>query len=273
MTTRKVTELRPHADQGRIYGDGHDMDLVESVKKLGVLDPLVITRDNVIISGFRRWSAAKVTKLDTVPVTVFQSDNPLDIREALVHANKYRKKTRYQIACEAQVLLEVEQARARERKREAASRAGQASGASRRGESNVTRPGGEGSEEIGEAVDKVGQAFEPTLSGDTVHRATKVAETIQKLEEEGNQNAAEKLKETMNKQGYKPAYEEVQKNLQTDDSTVQTHVLDFTPADKTLKRLQSMLRDLAGKPGGTEAVQKWCEEHGVKYQLTVDELS
>src|SRR5262245_26096605 len=41
--TRKVGDLKPHPDNHRIYGDGADAELVESIRIKGVLQPLVIT--------------------------------------------------------------------------------------------------------------------------------------------------------------------------------------------------------------------------------------
>ena len=55
---RSTQDLRPHPLNDEIYGDRADSDLVESIKTKGVLNPLLITATNFIISGHRRWAAA-----------------------------------------------------------------------------------------------------------------------------------------------------------------------------------------------------------------------
>ena len=47
-------ELRPHNLNVEIYGnESIDMDLVESIKNKGILEPLVIRDDNIILSGVK----------------------------------------------------------------------------------------------------------------------------------------------------------------------------------------------------------------------------
>lgn len=50
--------LRPHYLNLQIYGEDSHQDLVESIAKVGVLEPLYIRPDMTIISGHRRWRAA-----------------------------------------------------------------------------------------------------------------------------------------------------------------------------------------------------------------------
>ena len=78
---RSTQDLRPHPLNDEIYGDRADSDLVESIKTKGVLNPLLITATNFIISGHRRWAAASAAGLDIVPVVVFGSQDELDIQE------------------------------------------------------------------------------------------------------------------------------------------------------------------------------------------------
>jgi protein gp37/ParB-like chromosome segregation protein Spo0J len=113
---RKTSTLSPHPDNLRIYGDDLDVSLIDSIRVKGVLSPLLITEDGVIISGHRRWRAAKVAKLDVIPVTIFGSNDQLDILDALIESNRQRVKTNEQIGREAKVLLDIERERAKRRK-------------------------------------------------------------------------------------------------------------------------------------------------------------
>src|SRR5262249_41626756 len=113
--TRKVTDLKPHPDNHRIYGDTADAELIESIRSKGVLEPLLITLDNLIVSGHRRWRAAQAAGLADVPVIVFPAADDLAVLEALVESNRQRVKTNEQLGREGRALLEVEKERARRR--------------------------------------------------------------------------------------------------------------------------------------------------------------
>jgi hypothetical protein len=53
-------ELKPHPINKTLYGDEEPDDtLIDSILKNGQLEPIIITKNNVIISGHRRWLALK----------------------------------------------------------------------------------------------------------------------------------------------------------------------------------------------------------------------
>jgi 16S rRNA G966 N2-methylase RsmD len=111
--------LNPHPKNTEIYGDTEaaeelDETFVGSVAENGVLEPLVITRGKKIISGHRRWLAAKATDTDTVPVRYTEFDDELSEREALVEFNRQREKTPGQIVNEFEEMLAIEKQRGRE---------------------------------------------------------------------------------------------------------------------------------------------------------------
>ena len=47
-----------------------DLTLFQSIKEVGIQEPLVITLDNYLLSGHRRISCAKRLRLETVPVRI-----------------------------------------------------------------------------------------------------------------------------------------------------------------------------------------------------------
>ena len=83
-----------------IYGDRADSSLVDSIKKHGILNPILVTRQGYIISGHRRWAAAQACGLDIVPVVYFESGDELAAQEALIESNRQRAKTNEQIGRE-----------------------------------------------------------------------------------------------------------------------------------------------------------------------------
>lgn len=117
---RLPDELDPHPLNGEIYGDRGDLDesFLGSIREQGILEPVVVTPDDTIISGHRRVAAALEVGIGEVPVRVQAYDSERLEREALVHYNRQREKTFSQKMREAEVLEEIERERARERQGE-----------------------------------------------------------------------------------------------------------------------------------------------------------
>lgn len=71
----EIAKIAPNGDQPRQYFDETALqELAESIKSHGVLLPLVVTKAKDgsyrIVAGERRWRAAKLAKLKTVPAIV-----------------------------------------------------------------------------------------------------------------------------------------------------------------------------------------------------------
>ena len=107
------SNLQPHPKNAEIYGDTDDVDdldatFKQSVAEKGVLEPLVVTNGKEIVSGHRRWLAARDAGLDSVPVRYSEFDDDLAEREALIEFNRQREKTPGQIVNEFEEMLEIE---------------------------------------------------------------------------------------------------------------------------------------------------------------------
>lgn len=113
---RQLSDLRENGYNEKIYGVEELSDVfIESIRINGILEPLAIKADGTIMSGHRRWRAAKHLNMETVPVRVVGYDNELDEREAVIIFNKQRVKTFSQKAREAEELEAIEGERARQR--------------------------------------------------------------------------------------------------------------------------------------------------------------
>ena len=114
-------ELQAHEFNQKIYRDAPDDEFLESIKSLGVLEPVLAWDDNgksVVISGHRRMNAARMLKMKEVPVIM--QDEVKDDNSAvrmLILSNRQRDKTNEQRAREYSMLLEVEQRLSLERKK------------------------------------------------------------------------------------------------------------------------------------------------------------
>ena len=94
-------ELKPHPLNRELYEERADPDFVDSIRNLGVREPLIVNSDRVILGGHRRWRAALTLALSKVPCVVQEFDNE---QVALVELNRQRVKTPRERYREAQVL-------------------------------------------------------------------------------------------------------------------------------------------------------------------------
>lgn len=108
-------DLQPHPLNSRIYGDRADDELMWQIDRLGIINPLLITDGRVVISGHRRLDAAKRLGLTTVPTLTAQVEDPLEIEELIIQANKHRHHTNEQMVREYQHLKLIEAKRAERR--------------------------------------------------------------------------------------------------------------------------------------------------------------
>lgn len=91
--------IRPSSDNDSVYrppqvDDTNIETLAESMKEVGVLEPIHVTSDGVIISGHRRYCASGVAGIVDLPVIVegTASDSP-EFLKLLVSHNQQRVKT------------------------------------------------------------------------------------------------------------------------------------------------------------------------------------
>jgi ParB family chromosome partitioning protein len=74
-----IEELRPNRFQPRrAFNDEDQRELVASVKKSGIIQPIVVRKSETgyeIIAGERRWRAAQAAGLKDVPVIIRQADD------------------------------------------------------------------------------------------------------------------------------------------------------------------------------------------------------
>ncbi len=92
--TRLIDQLRSHPLNATIYGEiDADPAFIESIREEGIISPLTVDQDDNIISGHRRWHAARALGLDRVPVVVRAIADPLDATRLLIEANRQREKS------------------------------------------------------------------------------------------------------------------------------------------------------------------------------------
>lgn len=84
----KINELEPNSAQPRKHFDDEKLvQLSESIKQHGIIQPIIVKKDNsryTIIAGERRWRAAKLAGLSKVPVLVKEFTNRQVMEVALI---------------------------------------------------------------------------------------------------------------------------------------------------------------------------------------------
>lgn len=109
--------LRPHPKNEEIYGAVDPGDLVASIRDNGILNPLRVTADGMIICGHRRHAGAEIVGLDDVPVVVSDLTDEIDILNVLLQDNAHsRAKTKKQMSLEVAEIQRVEKVLAARRR-------------------------------------------------------------------------------------------------------------------------------------------------------------
>jgi ParB-like chromosome segregation protein Spo0J len=116
-----IKELRPHPLNEKVYGSPKpDEKLIESIKKVGILQPIVIDRKKRILAGHRRWEACTAIaerwpdKDFRIPATIF-SGSDFQAEQLIIESNRQRVKTPEQKGREFRELKRIEAALAKER--------------------------------------------------------------------------------------------------------------------------------------------------------------
>lgn len=80
MQLIKVSELNPHPQNNYFFDDitgDKWKDILESISRRGVIEPIVITQDKIIVSGHQRVRACKELNIDEVlcEIRIYQDDD------------------------------------------------------------------------------------------------------------------------------------------------------------------------------------------------------
>lgn len=181
-----INLLKPHPLNKKIYGEEDIQELADKIRKSSFIKPLVISQENVIISGHRRHSACLLLQIKEVPYERVNFNNIDEELERLLLENEAREKTTYQKGQEAKLWEELEQKKANIRR--ISSQNNDMALAVR--EKSPTQEKGRVRDIIAE---KVGIG-----SGKTYEKTKFVVNEIDKLKDAGNEKDAEFLVNVLN---------------------------------------------------------------------------
>jgi site-specific DNA-methyltransferase (adenine-specific) len=83
----KIDDVKPYENNPRINDDAVEA-VSKSIKEFGFRQPLVVDVDGVIICGHTRWKAAKLLRLEKVPVHVAKDMTPEQVKAYRIADNK-----------------------------------------------------------------------------------------------------------------------------------------------------------------------------------------
>ncbi|HUY91827.1 MAG TPA: ParB/RepB/Spo0J family partition protein [Pirellulales bacterium] len=98
---RKLDEICPSPENDKLYrpvdaSDPEIIALADSIREIGVREPIVVTLDGWILSGHRRYASARLAKLEYVPCRIepMQKSDDLDrFMQLLREYNRQREKS------------------------------------------------------------------------------------------------------------------------------------------------------------------------------------
>ena len=89
MARRPVSDLSPHPFSIKIYGEPDD-ELKDNLAEMGLTYPIEIDGQGRILSGTRRWQAAKTLGWNLIDVKLVPLETDAEARKRILVANHYR---------------------------------------------------------------------------------------------------------------------------------------------------------------------------------------
>jgi len=110
-----INDLQPHPRNVEIYGDEDVTALQQSIQESGLIKPLTVNPEYVVISGHRRYRAAQALGYTELPVVVETFASPEAEMERLLRENENRGKTPEQQIREGMTWEPIEKKKADDR--------------------------------------------------------------------------------------------------------------------------------------------------------------
>jgi site-specific DNA-methyltransferase (adenine-specific) len=108
--------LKPHPKNQSIYQDEPDEALLRDIEESGISQPIICDKEQMfVISGRRRFLAAKKLGLTSIPVIFREYKDEDDRIDNIIKSNLYRDKSQAQILREVEALSEIELRRGRQK--------------------------------------------------------------------------------------------------------------------------------------------------------------
>lgn len=203
-----IHDLEPHPQNAAIYGHEDVSALADQIAASNWIKPLVVSRDNMhIISGHRRWLAARQLGISRVPVEYRHFATEADELELLLLENASRDKTPEQKVREGEAWARLEREKAELRRR-----AAQNNDAGARLKAEVANLPPQETGKTREIVaEKIG------MKPRTYEKAARVVAHADVLKATGRTDEAQALLTTLNEKSVHAAFEAITKPVRSEE--------------------------------------------------------
>ena len=103
----KIADLKPHPKNPRVHPDSALDELMKSIGKYGFTNPVLASKDGIILAGHARCKAAKKAGLDEVPVIFLDLDGA-DADAYLIADNKIQEETSWEKESLAELIKDLQ---------------------------------------------------------------------------------------------------------------------------------------------------------------------
>ena len=114
----EINKLQPHPYNRLIYGYEENTELLERIKASGWIKPILITPNNIILSGHKRVDCCKTLYISEIECEMIEGD-PVKYLEIMLSENQYRVKTTFQLLKESEIYRDLEKQKAYQRQKQA----------------------------------------------------------------------------------------------------------------------------------------------------------
>ena len=97
-----IDQIKPYEKKLRKHGKLHDEMLDHSVQDVGFINPLLVTKDKVIIAGHARFEAAKRAAMETVPCIILPNLSPAQEAKLRIRDNAIAEQGKWSVEVLAQ---------------------------------------------------------------------------------------------------------------------------------------------------------------------------
>lgn len=87
ITEMKINDIIPYEKNPRVNEGAAVKKVAKSIEQFGFKVPMVLDKDNVIITGHTRYKAALLLGMETVPVIVAKDFSPKQIKAYRIRWN------------------------------------------------------------------------------------------------------------------------------------------------------------------------------------------
>jgi len=189
-----------------------------------VIEPLKADRSTkTVISGHRRRAAAIKIGMSAVPVILVDCPNSDEQLNLLIESNRQREKNKEQLAREFKALTEVKELLAKQRKKQG--RPKKTAKPAKTDTKKHAQKFPQDNSETRNATARDEAAKEVGMSRPTAEKAAAVVDEIDAAEEEGDQERADELRDSLNSGSVSAAHRQAQ-STKTKPQTTSTELRD-----------------------------------------------